>query len=190
MRLKQYPFLTKHEFELAAKAFLKQSTRSSEVWMWVEHKKLKNYGYLSLKTLIKSKDNSNTSTMTNNSVDKIDEYLTVDYHIIYSSVYQLPVLYFNAYRTDGTALTMSEIYINLVESSFRVNDLQNSGLRGGLSQQDHPILMIPFYYLHPCKRMIMPSLEGYIRSWLSFVGPVVGINVSMDNFLPEEQENN
>nr|CAG8531619.1 3889_t:CDS:2 [Entrophospora candida]CAG8548828.1 5963_t:CDS:2 [Entrophospora candida] len=140
MRLKQYPFLTKHEFELAAKAFLKQSTRSSEVWMW----KLKNYGYLSLKTLIK----------------------------------------------NGTALTMSEIYINLVESSFRVNDLQNSGLRGGLSQQDHPILMIPFYYLHPCKRMIMPSLEGYIRSWLSFVGPVVGINVSMDNFLPEEQENN
>ena len=36
------------------------------------------------------------------------------------------------------------------------------------------------------KIMMTPDLEGYIRSWLSFVGPVIGIKVGMESFLPEE----
>ncbi|CAG8712857.1 7235_t:CDS:1, partial [Scutellospora calospora] len=57
---------------------------------------------------------------------------------------------------------------------------------------DHPTLLLPFYYLHPCetatlmtsivsdskidndKLQVIP-LEGYIRSWLSLVGSVVGV---------------
>ncbi|PKC70599.1 hypothetical protein RhiirA1_339031, partial [Rhizophagus irregularis] len=132
------------------------------------------------------------------------EYFTVDYHIIYSASYKVPVLYFNAYH--GTPLTNDEIYSCLVEPS-RLEDIKTAGFHGGISQQDHPTLLIPFYYLHPCETATLMksivntsqpatsnsnnnnnllreiSIEGYIRSWLSLVGNVVGLKIGISYFL-------
>ncbi|CAG8708898.1 10789_t:CDS:2, partial [Cetraspora pellucida] len=163
-----YPFLTRKEFDIAAKLFIEQSKRSSdeEPWSWVEHESLPT-------------------------VPASEGYFTVDYHIIYSTSYKVPVLYFNAYNSDGTLLTNDEIYSNLVHP-LKQNDIKSAGFHGAISQQDHPTLLLPFYYLHPCEtatlmtsivsdskmnnnKLQIISLEGYIRSWLSFVGPVVGV---------------
>ncbi|RIA80621.1 autophagocytosis associated protein [Glomus cerebriforme] len=231
--LKQYPFLTRQEFEIAAKSFLEQSKKSvredgGDLWVWNEHEKLKGFGYLSRKSIIqklKSESlNENFTFITTddenfeqveeeledpstlNIASETTEYLTVDYHIIYSTSYKVPVLYFNTYHKDGTPLTNDEIYSCLIEPS-RLEDIKTAGFHGGISQQDHPTLLIPFYYLHPCETAtLMKSIvdkpqstilnsnnnnllngeipiEGYIRSWLSLVGNVVGLKVGIGYFL-------
>ncbi|KAG9305555.1 hypothetical protein G9A89_003618 [Geosiphon pyriformis] len=136
------------------------------------------------------------------------ECLMVDYHILYSSSYKVPVLYFNAYRSDGSILTLDQIYTNLIEPS-RLDDLRTAGFNGGLSQQDHPTLMLPFYFLHPCETaslmktvaclpiMVEPldpsertdkiapqiPINGYLRSWLSLVGSLVGVKIGSGYFI-------
>ncbi|KFO37253.1 Ubiquitin-like-conjugating enzyme ATG10 [Fukomys damarensis] len=60
----------------------------------------------------------------------------------------------------------------------------------GDSHQEHPILGQPFFVLHPCKttEFMAPVLKNsqeinrtinYITSWLSVVGPAVGLNVPL-----------
>ncbi|CAI2178588.1 18122_t:CDS:2 [Funneliformis geosporum] len=223
---KQYPFLTRQEFEVAAKSFLEQSKNVvGEGWIWIEHEKLKGFGYLSRKMIIqKVNDSSNEfkneditplttddeqfdqiEEVLNTSLETAVEYLIVDYHIIYSTSYKVPVLYFNAYHNDGTPLTNDEIYSCLIQPS-RLEDIKIAGFHGGISQQDHPTLLIPFYYLHPCETATLMksivdiprstksnsdynilqnkiSIEGYVRSWLSLVGNVVGLKIEIDYFL-------
>ncbi|CAG8515748.1 2143_t:CDS:2 [Racocetra persica] len=213
-----YPFLTRKEFDIAAKLFIEQSKRSNdEPWSWVEHEKVKGFGYICRKSLVKrvtpvnfvipadeftQLDDEILEEEDLNSLPTVpasDEYFTVDYHIIYSTSYKVPVLYFNAYNSDGTLLTNDEIYSNLVHP-LKQNDIKNAGFNGAISQQDHPTLLLPFYYLHPCetatlmasivsdskvdnnKPQVLP-LEGYIRSWLSLVGSVVGVKVVIDYFI-------
>ncbi|CAG8463491.1 10924_t:CDS:2 [Dentiscutata erythropus] len=242
-----YPFLTRKEFDIAAKLFIEQSKRSSdeEPWSWVEHEKVKGFGYICRKSLVKRVNPVNFIIPENdftqiddeiieeedlNSLPTVpvsDEYFTVDYHIVYSTSYKVPVLYFNAYNSakpvvapygvkpelfhmeilsqkilyilDGTLLTNDEIYSNLVHP-LKQNDIKTAGFNGAISQQDHPTLLIPFYYLHPCETATLMTsivsnskmdnnklqaipLEGYIRSWLSLVGSVVGIKVVIDYFI-------
>ncbi|GET50453.1 ubiquitin-like-conjugating enzyme ATG10 isoform X1 [Rhizophagus irregularis DAOM 181602=DAOM 197198] len=214
---KQYPFLTRQEFDIAAKSFLEQSKKSGEydgdLWVWNEHEKLKGFGYLSRRLIIqKLKNDSINENITDiitddeqfeqveeeiedpstlNITDTAAEYFTVDYHIIYSASYKVPVLYFNAYRKEPS----------------RLEDIKTAGFHGGISQQDHPTLLIPFYYLHPCETATLMksivntsqpatsnsnnnnnllreiSIEGYIRSWLSLVGNVVGLKIGISYFL-------
>ncbi|CAG8503140.1 13276_t:CDS:2, partial [Acaulospora colombiana] len=241
---KQYPFLTRQEFEFAAKLFIAQSRKASEteVWNWVEHEKFKGFGYLCRRSMVQklagirslgegiSVDEENDvfeddDPSVLSTLSSSEEYLTVDYHVIYSTSYKVPVLYFNVYYDDGTPLKIDEIYSNLVQPS-RFEDIKPAGFYGGISQQDHPTLLIPFYFLHPCETATLMrtivgtnankeldggsegklfnvneeslvennngyairdfdissqkiALEGYIRSWLSLIGPVVGVKVGI-----------
>ncbi|KAG0231840.1 hypothetical protein BGW42_008589 [Actinomortierella wolfii] len=63
-----------------------------------------------------------------------EEVLSVAYHIVYSSSYQVPVLYFNAYKPNGVAISADEIYSILVPEAWR-SAIRNAGLNGGISQQ-------------------------------------------------------
>ncbi|XP_075397354.1 ubiquitin-like-conjugating enzyme ATG10 isoform X1 [Tenrec ecaudatus] len=58
------------------------------------------------------------------------------------------------------------------------------------TEQEHPLLGQPFFVLHPCKtnEFMIPVLKNspkinrnvnYITSWLSIVGPVVGLNLPL-----------
>ncbi|CAG8445848.1 14602_t:CDS:2 [Ambispora leptoticha] len=268
----EYPYLTRGQFELAAKAFIGQSIKAGEdkPWTWIEHEKLKNFGYLSQKSVvvrridtkkeskrnhegkadslisiheedvgfeelddpsaihasttsslaqtIQSPQNDNSSEQ-DNSIDNSalrlsnEDCLTIDYNILYSPTYKVPVLYFNAYNADGSILNLDQLYTTLIEPS-RLNDLRTAGFNGGLSQQDHPTLQLPFFFLHPCETATLmrtialapPSItnesesqeinnnvkeefagiipiDGYLRSWLSLVGPVVGTKVTPGYFI-------
>ncbi|KAM4556715.1 ubiquitin-like-conjugating enzyme ATG10 isoform 3-T3 [Fundulus diaphanus] len=88
---------------------------------------------------------------------------------------------------EGKSLTLEEIW-GTIHPNFRLC-LRNSPLNA-ISQQEHPLLGQPFFFLHPCRteEFMGPVLQvaqdqgrpvNYVLSWLSVVGPVVGLDVSL-----------
>jgi hypothetical protein len=49
--------------------------------------------------------------------------------------------------------------------------------------QEHPILLIPFYHIHPCQTsklmLLIEKRKNYLLSWLSIFGPILGLNISL-----------
>ncbi|KAG0281101.1 E2-like conjugating enzyme atg10 [Linnemannia exigua] len=150
--------------------------------------------------------NSTQDPVIETSADITLDYLSVNYHIVFSPSYQVPVLYFNAYRPDGAAISLEDIYDSLVPEEWR-GAIRNAGLNGGISQQDHPVLNTPYFYMHPCETVslmetilqnqngssnsivtgakkdvgsITSVLENYIMTWLSFTGQAIGVSVPTD----------
>ncbi|XP_077414317.1 ubiquitin-like-conjugating enzyme ATG10 [Vanacampus margaritifer] len=113
--------------------------------------------------------------------------LQYEYHILYSCSYMTPVLYFRASTLQGRSLSLDEVW-SCVHPNFRLR-LQHSPLTT-ITQQEHPLLGQPFFMLHPCKteEFMRPVLQlqkeqhgkvNYILTWLSVVGPLVGLDVSL-----------
>ncbi|XP_041849545.1 ubiquitin-like-conjugating enzyme ATG10 [Melanotaenia boesemani] len=113
--------------------------------------------------------------------------LQYEYHILYSCSYAVPVLYFRASTLEGRSLTLEEVWSS-IHPSFRVH-LQSCPLNA-VSQQEHPLLGQPFFFLHPCRteEFMRPVVEAaqnhsrpvnYVLSWLSAVGPVVGLDLPL-----------
>lgn len=108
-----------------------------------------------------------------------NDIITIVFHVIYSESYSVPILYTNISRSNGSIFKYGEMYnfFNLVATDKN----QESGLI--LTQQEHPILFIPFYFMHPCKtsewmnRTALRSKESlnYTLKWLSFVFSVLQI---------------
>ncbi|XP_006143551.1 ubiquitin-like-conjugating enzyme ATG10 [Tupaia chinensis] len=123
--------------------------------------------------------------MTETAVES--EVIKYEYHVLYSCSYQVPVLYFRASFLDGRPLTLKDIWEG-VHECYKTRLLQ--GPWDTITQQEHPILGQPFFVLHPCKtnEFMTPVLKNsqkinrnanYITSWLSIVGPVVGLNLPL-----------
>ncbi|XP_038959077.1 ubiquitin-like-conjugating enzyme ATG10 isoform X2 [Rattus norvegicus] len=110
-----------------------------------------------------------------------------EYHVLYSCSYQVPVLYFRASFLDGRPLALEDIWEG-VHECYKLRLLQ--GPWDTITQQEHPILGQPFFVLHPCKTnefmtAVLKNSQkinrnvNYITSWLSIVGPVVGLNLPL-----------
>ncbi|KAL3517905.1 hypothetical protein ACH5RR_020494 [Cinchona calisaya] len=112
-----------------------------------------------------------------------------DFHVVYSTSYRVPVLYFRAYHSDGQVLILDD-----VEKSIPVNSakLLMESKWTFITQEDHPYLNRPWYTLHPCgtsewmKLLFNNELgvaEGgvvvakYLVSWFSVVGQVFGLKI-------------
>ncbi|KAE8291507.1 Ubiquitin-like-conjugating enzyme ATG10 [Larimichthys crocea] len=115
------------------------------------------------------------------------QVLQYEYHIVYSCSYCTPVLYFRASTLEGKSLSLEEVWSS-VHPNFRLR-LQNSPLNT-ITLQEHPLLGQPFFMLHPCRteEFMRPVLQAaqdqhrpvnYVLSWLSVVGPVVGLDVPL-----------
>ncbi|KAM6920138.1 ubiquitin-like-conjugating enzyme ATG10 isoform 1-T2 [Lycodopsis pacificus] len=114
------------------------------------------------------------------------QVLQYEYHILHSCSYAAPVLYFRAFTQEGRSLTLEEVWSS-VHPSFRLR-LQSSPLNT-ITLQEHPLLGQPFFMLHPCRteEFMRPVLQAqdqhrpvnYVLSWLSVVGPVVGLDVPL-----------
>ncbi|XP_028283435.1 ubiquitin-like-conjugating enzyme ATG10 isoform X2 [Parambassis ranga] len=120
-------------------------------------------------------------------VDINSQVLQYEYHILYSCSYSTPVLYFRAFTMEGRSLTLQEVWSS-IHPNYRLC-LQNSPLTT-ITQQEHPLLGQPFFMLHPCKteEFMRPLLQAshdqprpvnYVLSWLSVVGPVVGLDIPL-----------
>ncbi|XP_048187579.1 ubiquitin-like-conjugating enzyme ATG10 isoform X1 [Perognathus longimembris pacificus] len=117
----------------------------------------------------------------------VSEVIKYEYHVLYSCSYQVPVLYFRASFLDGRPLALTEIWEG-VHECYKTRLLQEPW--DTITQQEHPILGQPFFVLHPCKtnEFMAPVLKNskkinrnvnYITSWLSIVGPVVGLDLPL-----------
>ncbi|XP_051539885.1 ubiquitin-like-conjugating enzyme ATG10 isoform X1 [Myxocyprinus asiaticus] len=113
--------------------------------------------------------------------------LRYEYHVLYSCSYQIPILYFRASMLDGRSLSLEEVWSN-VHPNYKQRLLH--GPWDTLTQQEHPLLGQPFFMLHPCRteEFMKPALDlahvenkrvNYIVTWLSVVGPVVGLDVPL-----------
>nr|CAD7610194.1 unnamed protein product [Timema genevievae] len=110
--------------------------------------------------------------------DNTSIHLTWEYDILYNVSYAVPVLYFNAWKPSGALLTLDEM-------SRQVPDIFQGRLHQNrwnfLTQQEHPILRRPYFYLHPCQTACileaMPT-QNPVVTWLSSVGPAVGLTLN------------
>ncbi|KAL4609497.1 ubiquitin-like-conjugating enzyme ATG10 isoform X1 [Arapaima gigas] len=82
-----------------------------------------------------------------------------EYHVLYSSSFQTPVLYFRASTLDGRPLSLDDMWAN-VHPNYRQRLLQ--GPWDTITQQEHPCLGQPFFVLHPCRtqEFMSPILKG------------------------------
>ncbi|XP_068478470.1 ubiquitin-like-conjugating enzyme ATG10 isoform X2 [Phaseolus vulgaris] len=115
-----------------------------------------------------------------------------DFHIIYSSSYRVPVLYFRSYHSDGQLLPLNEIEKDLPGHSAKI--LSESKWTF-ITHEEHPYLNRPWYKLHPCGTSEWMKLlyegdsslnrngfiiEHYLVSWFSVIGQVVGLKIPLE----------
>ncbi|XP_077580599.1 ubiquitin-like-conjugating enzyme ATG10 [Stigmatopora nigra] len=181
-------------------AFLKLSDGLRDGWTW-ESVQGSNEGYLK-KNILRpvSLGASGEEIDVHNAKENLDEecdgdvvaavsgqVIQSEYHVVYSCSYANPVLYFRAFTLEGKSLSLEQVW-TCVHPHFRWR-LRQSPLTT-ITQQEHPLLGQPFFMLHPCRtdEFMKPVVNlgkeersdmNYILTWLSVVGPVVGLDISL-----------
>ncbi|KAF9213088.1 hypothetical protein BGZ59_005946 [Podila verticillata] len=199
------------DFEIAIKAFLDQ-VNGHLPWTFCEYKEPRSEssrGYLALSHLqhthkVADAENNEENGSTNTSTDlqlldlaSIGDDLEDEEDESQLSVSKVPVLYFNAFKSndESAPVGLEHIYQSLVPHEWR-DTVRNAGLSGGISQQDHPIFNIPYYYMHPCETVSLMEtvlkanqnrfdsqeafLKSYIAAWLSFTGQAIGLSLPIE----------
>ncbi|EAT37838.1 AAEL010209-PA [Aedes aegypti] len=181
--------LTEEQFRDAAEQFLERSHQIGDEWELV---KSENGTYLTklLKQTLKLEQKAGTADedeelavddpSLGKSTPNDEEVYQFEYHVVYSVSYQVPVLYFNAYKSDGTMLQLEEAW-----QGFR--DLASESreqLRRTLTQMEHPILFRPFLALHPCQTAqvlsnVATGCGNLLVAFISSYGPFVNLNLDV-----------
>ncbi|KAL2864561.1 ATG3/ATG10 family protein [Aspergillus lucknowensis] len=119
-----------------------------------------------------------------------DETLQVDYDIVLSPSYQVPVLYFVLRQADKL-LGVDAVYRYLVLDRYREN-IKSVGIMGGISFGYHPVSGTPAFFVHPCntadamrdiatgRGIISP--ETYLIVWLGLVGNCLRLHLPSNLF--------
>uniref|UniRef100_A0A3B5LEC1 Ubiquitin-like-conjugating enzyme ATG10 n=1 Tax=Xiphophorus couchianus TaxID=32473 RepID=A0A3B5LEC1_9TELE len=199
--------LDEEQFRLSCQLLLQRSDQLGDGWSW-EAVQGSEEGYLR-KTALRSvpsdwgplhdqkgftastgsdflraeEEDDGSYTVTNSS----SLVLQYEYHILFSCSYGAPVLYFRAFTLEGRSLALEEMW-STIHPNYRLC-FQNCPLNA-ISQQEHPLLGQPFFFFHPCRteEFMGPVLQAapdqgrpvnYVLSWLSVVGPVVGLDVPL-----------
>ncbi|XAR58795.1 hypothetical protein NMG60_11014340 [Bertholletia excelsa] len=214
--------ISSRDFQVAALAFAEKWKRLNSTilpqWSWVSSPKRpwiashEGEGYLSLENVIlhglsqegngkvsHTKEEESSCCGLDDAIDHASlvqtdgrEVICFDFHIVYSSSYRVPVLYFRACSSDGQPLVLDDVIKDLPANSVKV--LLESKWTF-LTQEEHPYLNRPWYKLHPCgtcewiKLLLLADASGiengvaferYIVSWLSVVGQVVGLRIPFE----------
>ncbi|XP_054889309.1 ubiquitin-like-conjugating enzyme ATG10 isoform X4 [Poeciliopsis prolifica] len=101
--------------------------------------------------------------------------LQYEYHILFSCSYGAPVLYFRAFTMEGRSLALEEMWCT-IHPNYRLC-LQNCPLNA-ISQQNRGVHGTR---AAGCSRS---RPVHYVLSWLSVVGPVVGLDVPLQYCIP------
>lgn len=150
--------LTREEFDQCIRTFSEQSERLHDRWQLIE-------------------TNGKGSYLTYSFID--EQCLKSDFHVVYSDSYAVPVLYFNICRLDGSLLPLHDVW-------QQFQHREHSSLYETITQQEHPILHRPFFFLHPChtenllRQLADQPVEKRFLFWLSIYGQSVGLPLSVD----------
>ncbi|XP_020792714.1 ubiquitin-like-conjugating enzyme ATG10 isoform X2 [Boleophthalmus pectinirostris] len=71
-----------------------------------------------------------------------------EFHVVFSSSYGTPVLYFRAFTLEGKSLSLEDVW-SFIRPKLRLTS--PDALLSTVTQQEHPLLGQTFYMLHPCK---------------------------------------
>ncbi|CAK4067911.1 unnamed protein product [Aphanomyces euteiches] len=104
-----------------------------------------------------------------------------EFHIVYSPIYRLPVLFLQGSHLDGTPLTTSQVQAHLSQQFIDGTKF--------VSQDEHPVLGVPFYFVHPCEtsaclsllleNQAIPCPLQVLLSWMSLLAPWSAIPVHL-----------
>ncbi|XP_042754044.1 ubiquitin-like-conjugating enzyme ATG10 isoform X1 [Lactuca sativa] len=199
--------LSSTDFQNSANAFAQKWNEFNSgfpEWSWIDCSSRLGFhrvteGYLSLQHVFfprsieeeHDEGNSNdhqepfdtaTLVQSNNDSNDGDWY---DFHVVYSSSYRVPVLYFHAQTSDGQPLNVGEIEKNLPTKS---SDVLMDSKWTFITQQEHPYLNRPWYMLHPCgtsewMKLLLAdhnSTDRYLVSWFTVVGQVFGLKLPLE----------
>lgn len=168
------------KFEKCAEEFLSLSSSVGDQWTMKNIDSREGGFYLEKRYTVHNAKNKSPENDYDSGVTLENVFSVIVYHIIYSSSYSVPVLYFNAYHENGKLLTLDEIW-NKVPTCYQ-SRIETKKWET-ITQQEHPILGIPYFMIHPCYTadfMKDCSSSNYLLSWLSIVGPLAGINLSLE----------
>lgn len=166
------------KFAVHAEEFLTLSNSFGDQWVMKTVDSIKNEFYLELRRIVPN-ISENAENLSVNLTTLCNSFSTFVYHIIYSHSYSVPVLYFNAYHSDGKPFSLDEIW-NQVPSNYKSCLYKNKWHM--ITQQEHPKLGIPCFMIHPCYTADFMSpccTTNYIITWLSTIGPLVGLQLSL-----------
>lgn len=194
--------ISRKEFVEYANAFHELSVLIGDHWEWIGPKENK---YIKKRSVI----TINAESLNTPDVEDIEEesaidicmmrykddcaeavvpshtIYNIDYHVVYSDSYCVPVLYFNAFHSNGQMLKHEEL-VKLFSPAHR--EVMVSQIWTTVTQTEHPILQLPFYMLHPCKTAsLMNNVkpvhsvnnDHYLLQWLSSVGSAVALDISL-----------
>lgn len=202
------------DFDVQAKLFHSLSVKLGDTWQLEKYQRgagmaglyLKKYCTISVSDL-SSKNYSNSSSDEiycgdNEELDygledcdlsaisnSSDTLIQVEYHVVYSDSYSVPVLYFNAHHLSGQSLQHNELEVLFSPSHASTMKQQ---IWTTLTQVEHPILQTPYYMLHPCKTAslmasVMPAdrninlkHDNYLIQWMSTICPAVRLTIDID----------
>ncbi|CAL1270579.1 unnamed protein product [Larinioides sclopetarius] len=173
------------KFKKLAKEFASISLQLGDEWLIKTSKRAGTEIVYLEKRIIKPSDkgpqNANNFDECSDDLEfSSPEYTVFVYHIIYSESYSVPVLWFTAHRSNGKLLPLEELW-KLIPNCFKSSDPDTKW--NMLTQQEHPMLGIPYFMVHPCYTSDLLSVccsKNYIISWLSAVGPVAGLTLSLE----------
>ena len=126
----------------------------------------------------------------------------MEYHILLSPTYQVPVLYLHLHNPPPGTATGHEAVADLLVAKHAKPGLTHVGVMGGLSMgvrtmpfkrsceltgsKYQPVTNMPAYFIHPCntpdamlgvtERRLL-SAEQYLLLWLGLVGSCVDLYV-------------
>ncbi|CAH8483377.1 unnamed protein product [Dicrocoelium dendriticum] len=118
-----------------------------------------------------------------------DNTVVLEYRILFSDAYQVPVLFIRSQDRDGRGLSMESLiyFLNRTEANLHPNF---NGLVLGLSPVEHAHLGTPYYQFHPCRTAelmqettteLSPSDLGYnvryLILWMSLICYPLGLRL-------------
>ncbi|XP_059612846.1 ubiquitin-like-conjugating enzyme ATG10 isoform X1 [Phlebotomus argentipes] len=154
--------MTPEEFRRDAGDFLDISDRLGDAW---ELKSVKNRLEEEVPFLLKR----------GTKVSSAEKIFSIEFHVTYHVSYQVPVLGFEAFASDGSSVRHEDVW-KLLKIEEKPKDFFSV-----LTQMDHPALFRPIWTLHPCRTAeILESVTGNrIVAFLSAVGPSVGLSLDL-----------
>ncbi|XP_031619713.1 ubiquitin-like-conjugating enzyme ATG10 isoform X2 [Contarinia nasturtii] len=124
-------------------------------------------------------------SQASNSITK--QLLKFEYHVLYHISYAVPYLCFNAYKSNGSLLTLDEAWKIFNDfGPLKSNPIQQNMLNI-LTQMEHPILFKPFLTLHPCRIAevlhSLPHSQNKVLSFLSSYGPTIYLTFDLEDVI-------